>query len=402
MQDDRKMSKQDHYEVLGIERDATTKQIKKAYRKAALKHHPDRGGDANKFKSISTAYEVLSDPEKKENYDKYGDEEQSGGGGASDIFSMFFGGEGQKKGPKKKKKGKDVKFPLKIPLKEFYTGSTRNIRLKKNIICPQCSGKGGRGVKTCDTCDGKGVRVVVRQLGPGMIQQMQSACGDCNGKGEVIPPGARCSKCRGAKTISTTSVLDVQIVRGMANGEKIVFYGEGEQHPDIIPGNVIVVLQEEKHPTFTRKNNHLFLKKKISLKESLCGFKFLITHLDGRQLLVQSQKGHCYGHGTTKCISDEGLMDSLGRGHLYVEFEVDFKKPDYFSEEQKRRLRSLLPTVPPLTIDRNRESVDEVQLVQVDLAYEKKRFEEEKRRNQYDEDDESQGGGGGTTQCQTQ
>jgi len=392
------MSKPDYYAILNLSKGASDKDIKKSYRKLALKHHPDRGGDPDKFKEITKAYEILSDPEKKENYDKYGDETQSND--AHDIFSMFGFGNQSSGGKKKKKKGQNVNFPLKISLKEFYTGTVRHIRLKKNIICPVCKGKGGYGVTDCDSCDGKGVKVTIRQLGPGMIQQMQSSCNDCDGKGEIIPRGSRCGRCKGAKTVATTKTLDVNINRGMADGEKIIFHAEGEQKPDIIPGNVVVVLQEEKHPDFRRENNHLFIKKKISLKEALCGFKFVITHLDGRKLLVKSEKGNCYGHGNTQCISDEGIMDSFGRGNLYVDFEIEFKKPDYFSEEQKRRLRSLLPKVPPLDIDRSNEDVEEVQLIEVNLEEEKEKFRAEKIKNQYDEDDQPQGGG--PTQCQTQ
>jgi len=290
-------------------------------------------------------------------------------------------------------------------LKDFYTGTTRQIKLKKNILCPTCNGKGGRGVTDCGSCGGKGHRTIVRQLGPGMIQQMQSACGDCNGKGEIVPRGMRCVKCKGQKVLPTTQTLDVNINRGMSNGEKIIFHGEGEQAPGITPGNVVVVLEETKHPDFRREGNHLFVQKKISLKESICGFKFVITHLDDRRFLVASEPGKVYQHGDTKCLPDEGIMDTMSRGNLYVEFEVEFKKPSHFSEEQKRRLRSLLPRVPTLSIDRTDENVQEVQLIEVDIEEERRRFSSHKTKNQYDEDDDQgHGGGGGMqgAQCQTQ
>jgi len=384
--------------------DASARDIKKAYRKLARKHHPDKGGDAAKFKELTTAHEILSNEEKKENYDKYGDPDgQSGGDG--DIFSMFFGGGGGGGRGGRKRKGENANFPLKVTLKELYTGCTKHIRLKKNIICMDCKGKGGHGVTVCRQCNGQGMVITERQIGPGMKQRMQSQCHACNGKGEVIRDGMICKKCRGAKVIATTQTLTVNVNRGMSNGEKIVFHGEGEQKPGVIPGNVIVVLQQERHRDFRREGNNLFIKKRLSLKEALCGFKFVFTHLDDRRFLVTSEPGKIYFHGDIKCISDEGMMDSFGRGNLYIEFEVEFHRPDHFTEEQKRRLRSLLPKVKSLGIDRTREDVDEVVLIEVDIAAEKRRFSAQKAKNQYDEDEDGGGGHRGgttTTQCQTQ
>merc|ERR1719150_3240254 len=189
-----------------------------------------------------------------------------------------------------------------------------------------------------------------------MIQQMQSQCGECRGRGEIVPPGRRCRKCNGKK----------------------VFHGEGEQQPGTLPGNVVVILQEERHPDFRREGNNLFIKRRLSLQESLCGFKFVFTHLDDRKCLVTSEPGKIYSHGDIKSIPEEGLLDTYGRGNLYVEFEVEFQRPDYFSEEQKRRLRSLLPKVEPLKIDRSKEDVDEVVLIEVDIAAEKRKFSTQK------------------------
>jgi len=394
------MGKPDYYKILGLSKGCSANDIRKAYRKMAMKHHPDKGGNPDKFKEITKAHEVLSNEEKRENYDKYGDED-GGGADGDDIISMFFGGGGGRGGRKKKKKGQNVNYPLKVTLKEFYSGCTKKIRLKKNIICTNCKGKGGFGVKDCGACGGKGVTVRHQSLGAGMIQQFTTNCGSCGGKGEIMRSQDRCRQCNGQKVVETTQTLNVNITRGMSNGEKIVFHGEAEQSPNTIPGNVIVVLREEKHPVFRREGNNLFIKKKISLKESICGFKFMFSHLDDRRFLVTSEPGKIYSHGDIKCLPDEGLMDTFGRGNLYVEFEVELVAPDHFTEEEKRRLRSLLPTVSPLMIDRDAENVDEVSLIEVDIAAEKRKFTIHKNKNQYDEDDE-QPQHGTRQQCQAQ
>jgi DnaJ-class molecular chaperone len=167
------------YELLSVSKEATVEEIKKSYRKLALKWHPDRNPDnredaEHKFKEISRAYEILSDTEKRTLYDQYGEEglDGSGGGGASsamDIFDLFgggmFGAHGGRGGPRGKQKGEDVVFPLKVSLEELYTSTTKKLRLTKNVICNACAGKGGKGETTCRGCRGQGVKVTIRQVG---------------------------------------------------------------------------------------------------------------------------------------------------------------------------------------------------------------------------------------------
>ena len=228
------------YELLGAAKDSNDADIKKAFRKAAMTHHPDKGGDPEKFKEISKAYEVLSDPEKKALYDEYGEEGLEGGGGGGgpagmDIFDLFgggmFGGGGGGRDPRSrgKAKGEDVVFPLKVTLEDLYNGTSKKLRLTKNILCPQCGGKGGKGEGTCRDCKGQGVRIVIRQLGPGMIQQMQTACAACKGTGSLIAEKDRCKKCNGDKTIKEKKTLEVFITKGMRHNEKITFNGEADE-----------------------------------------------------------------------------------------------------------------------------------------------------------------------------
>jgi DnaJ family protein A protein 2 len=222
--DDEEVDTEGLYKTLGVAKQATPNEIKKAYRKMAMKLHPDKPtGDEAKFKEVSKAYEILSNQEKRDLYDKYGEKgvEQGGPGGmdAGDIFSSFFGGGGGggRRGPRK---GKDVLFKLKVTLAELYQGATKKLRLTKQVICQPCEGKGGKGARTCTTCKGRGVRMVIRQLGPGMIQQMQMQCDTCDGQGTVIPPGARCSNCDGNKTVKVKKTLEVHVEKGMRHGQK--------------------------------------------------------------------------------------------------------------------------------------------------------------------------------------
>lgn len=393
------------YKTLGISKNASAGEIRKAYRKMAKTHHPDKGGNAEKFKEITKAHEILSDPDKRETYDKYGLEGLEEGGGCdgpTDIFDLFSGG-GRRKRGNRKRKGEDVQFPLKLDLKDLYMGTTKKLRLTKNVICKGCNGKGGIGVSKCRNCKGQGSVMVIRQLGPSMIQQMQTPCNQCKGKGEVVAEGGRCKECKGQKVTSVTKTLSVHVNPGMRHGEKVVFNGEADEAPDIIPGNVVVVLQQRRHNLFRREGRHLLITKKLTLRESLCGFEFVINHLDGRKLLIKSEKNVVYKHGDTKCVYEEGMKDSYERGNLYIEFEVEFKKPETFTEAQKKALKQVLPQPPKLTIERDGDNVDEGFLIEVDIEEEKRKFKETKEKNVYDEDDDEQEGrGGGGTQCRAQ
>jgi len=396
------------YKTLGVKKDASTEAIKKAYKRLALRHHPDRGGNAEKFKEITKAHEILTDERKRADYDEGGLDMVEGGGGCgggpTDIFDLFTGGGGgRRRGRRGKRKGEDVQFPLKLELQDLYMGTTKKLRLTRNIICKTCKGKGGTGVRTCIECKGQGRVMVIRQLGPSMIQQMQKACSKCDGRGEVISAGGRCKDCGGKKVTSSTKTLNVNINKGMRHGQKVVFQGEADEAPDIIPGNVVVVLQQKKHPLFRREGRHLLMTRKLSLRESLCGFEFVVNHLDGRRLLVKSRPNVVYKHGSTMMIEDEGMQDIRGMpGNLYIEIEVIFKKAKELNELQLKTLKEVLPKAPKINIDRNSDDVDEVSLIEVDIEEEKRKFKEQKEKNQYDEDDEEDQRGHGGAQCRAQ
>jgi len=230
----------EYYTVLGVEKSATGSEIKKAFRKLAMKHHPDRGGDEELFKKIQEAHEVLSDEDKKALYDQGGKEaveqggSRGGGGGGSDIFDMFGGGGrgGGRGGPKK---GKNMMHALEVSLEDCYNGKVRKLAVNRDVLCAGCDGAGGApGCETmCSGCDGHGVVLKVRQLGPGMMQQIRCACDDCGGKGKMIDPSKRCKTCKGKKVKKERKVLEVAIDKGAKNNQKIKFTGESDQAPEL-------------------------------------------------------------------------------------------------------------------------------------------------------------------------
>ena len=245
------------YKTLGLSKDCTSADVKKAYKKMAIKHHPDKGGDEATFKEITKAYEILSDDQKRELYDQGGEEAVEGGGGgghdAHDIFSAFFGGGGRSRnsGPRK---GEDIVHPIALTLENLYMGKTVKLALTRNIICPECTGSGSKipGAKTtCDSCGGNGVKLVTRQIAPGMVQQMQARCPQCEGTGNSIKPKDRCTKCTGKKVTQDKKVLEVQFDKGMKHNQKVTFQGEADEAPGIVPGDVVFVVQEKEHARFT-------------------------------------------------------------------------------------------------------------------------------------------------------
>ncbi|KAL6079652.1 DnaJ (Hsp40), subfamily A, member 4 [Balamuthia mandrillaris] len=350
------------YELLGVGPEASPADIKKGYRKMAMEFHPDRNPDAgDKFKEISMAYEVLSDPEKKQVYDRYGEEgiKEGGGGGyasAEDLFSTLFGGGGffgggGGGGRRRPRKGEDLVHVVDVTLEDLYNGKTTKFNLRKNVVCSKCNGKGGMNpdaVKTCGTCKGRGIKVTLRQIGPGMVQQLQSKCPDCRGEGEIIQDKDRCKRCEGAKVVEEKKTLEVFIDKGMQHKQKLVFSGEGDQEPDVAPGDVILVLNEHDHSTFKRDGADLFMEHELTLLEALCGFAFPITHLDGRVLLVKSRPGEIIKPGDVKEIPGEGMPQykrPFDKGLLVIKFSIKF--PESIDPEHAKLLNTILPKPSP-------------------------------------------------------
>lgn len=397
----------------------TKADLKKAYRKLALKYHPDKNPDAgDKFKEISHAYDVLSDPQKREIYDRYGEEglEGNGGGGPgmspSDLFSQLFGGGGmggsdffggrgggRSSGPKR---GRDMTHVLKVSLEDLYKGKTSKLALSKQVLCAKCEGRGGKAgaVQTCRGCQGRGVKVVVRQMGP-MIQQFQQSCSDCNGEGETINQKDKCKDCNGKKVAQERKILEVFIDKGMVDGQKIPFNGEGDQTPGVTPGDVIIQLEEKPHPSFKRKGADLFVEVKLDLLTALAGGQFAVTHLDDRVLHVTILPGEVIKPGEVKSILNEGMpvyKRPYDKGTLFVKFDIEFPAPGWCPVDKLKMLETVLPPRKDMPKIGAGVEVEEVMLANVDPMHERK----SRGEDAMDEDDEGGHGHGPQVQCAQQ
>jgi DnaJ homolog subfamily A member 2 len=175
-----------------------------------------------------------------------------------------------------------------------------------------------------------------KQLGPGMVQQMQAVCRDCSGEGEIINEKDRCKECNGKKTVKEKKVIEVPVDRGMSDGQKITFRGDSNEEPGAETGDLIVVLQQEPHETFKRSHEDLFMNYKVNITEALCGFKIVIKHLDGRQLVLDSPAGSILAPDSIKGIPKEGMpfhKNPFEKGNLYVKFSVEFPENGALSNE---------------------------------------------------------------------
>lgn len=258
------------------------------------------------------------------------------------------------------------------------------------MLCAECNGKGSKNpqaVKKCEGCRGQGIKVTLRQIAPGMVQQMQQTCPDCRGSGEVIREKDRCTRCTGAKTYSEKKVLDVYIDKGMRHGQRVVFSGEGDQAPDVIPGDIIVVLQQKEHATFKRDGDDLFMDQELTLHEALCGYELRIAHLDGRILRVKSNPGEVVTPGDVKCVINEGMpihKRPYEKGRLIIRFNVVF--PKNVSADAIKLLEKALPK-PKAKPAVNEEDVEDVQLSEF-VAGAERGGRHAHRGEAYDDDDE--------------
>lgn len=366
-----------YYDLLDVAPDCSEADLKKAYRKKALRLHPDKGGDPELFKEVSHAYEVLSDPQKRSIYDARGEAglSESGGMGGmdpQDLFSQLFGGAGGFFGggggrPQGPRKTKDLVHRVHVTLEELYKGKTTKLALTRNILCSKCKGKGGKdgAVRSCPGCNGRGVKIIMRQMGP-MIQQIQTACDDCSGTGEYINPRDRCGSCKGKKVIPDKKMLEVHIDKGMKGGQTVVFRGESDQSPTAEPGDVVIVVEEKPHDRFRRQENDLITEVEIDLLTTLAGGQFAIKHLDDRALVVQVHPGDITKHGDVKVIHGQGMPSQRHHepGDMYVKINVKF--PEAIDAALVPLLERALPPRTPIEKYGKDTALEEVTLDDAD------------------------------------
>ncbi|MDK2124899.1 molecular chaperone DnaJ [Parachitinimonas caeni] len=345
------MSKQDFYQVLGVNRDASEDDIKKAYRKLAMKYHPDRNqGDKTaeeKFKEVKEAYEILSDAQKRAAYDQYGHagvDPQAGGGfgpggfggfadAFGDIFGDIFGGGGGRGGRSNVYRGSDLRYNLEVTLEEAARGTESRIRIPTHEECETCHGSGakpGTEAKTCSTCSGHG-QVRIQQ---GFFS-LQQTCPTCHGTGKVIPDP--CRDCSGAGRKKTHKTLSVKIPAGVDEGDRIRLSGEGEAGVNGgPPGDLYVVIHVKQHPVFQREGNDLHCEMPISFTTAALGGEIEIPTLDGAakiKIPAETQSGKAFrlrGKGI------KGVRSSL-QGDLLCHVVVE--TPVNLTERQKELLR---------------------------------------------------------------
>ncbi|XP_054707589.1 dnaJ homolog subfamily A member 1-like [Uloborus diversus] len=392
-----------YYDILGVKPSCTLDELKKSYRKLALKYHPDKNpSEGDRFKQISQAYEVLSNPEKRKIYDQGGEQaiKEGGVGGPNgmsspmDIFDMFFGGGSRRRD----NKSANVVHQLAVSLEELYKGAVRKLAVQKNVICDKCEGRGGKkgALEKCSKCNGSGMQTHVQQLGPGMVQRIQSVCSSCSGQGEYINPKDRCKNCHGKKVVREKKIIEVHIDKGMEDGHKITFTGEGDQEPGLEPGDIVIVLDEKEHDVFKRSGSDLIMRMELTLTESLCGFQKAIKTLDDRILVVTCIPGEVVKDQAVKCILNEGMpqyKNPFEKGRLIVQFIVNF--PETIDPRLVPQIEAVLPPRPEYIIP---DDADEVSLMDISPEQSSSRL---RYREVYDDDDDRYAGGHRGVQCQT-
>ena len=342
----------DYYDILGVSRNASRDDIKKAFRRLAHQHHPDKGGKERDFKEINEAYQVLSDEKKRAEYDHYGRVFSDGAGGGQgaagfdfgdmsgfdfgDIFENFFtGGQGGRR--TRAKRGADIAVDLSISFEDSIFGVDRIVLLNKVSKCDVCEGTGaekGSEMIKCSTCNGKGQIREVRRTFFGQFETM-STCETCLGTGKI--PKAKCSACRGAGILKKESEIKVKIPAGIDSGEMMRLSGAGEAVSGGQTGNLYIKIYVKKHPTFRKDGHNLLMDLNVKLTDALLGGEETINTLDGA-LKVKIPEG--VTHGETLRIKGRGVPYDRGyRGDILIKLHISI--PKKLSKEARRVIESL-------------------------------------------------------------
>jgi len=318
-----------YYDIMGVSKNATHDELKKAYRLLALKYHPDRNPnkeDAEKFKEITNVMEILSDPEKRRIYDTMGEEGLNGNGGNGFPngfpFGNPFGNSNQNQNQN------HIIETISLTLQQVFNGCTKQIQINKRVKCVGCNGEGGKNIEQnkCTGCNGKGIRVQMRQMGP-FIQQMQTNCPDCNGSKYKFSQQDICKECDGKRISIKNIMINIDIKPGVSNQQKLIIQSQGHESTESpnLNGDLIFNINIEPHPIYTVNGIDLYMEKNITVLNALTGFYFKINTLDNKELVVNVDE--IIKPGEFKGLIGQGMPSFENkniRGKLFIKFNVIF------------------------------------------------------------------------------
>ena len=348
------MAEKDYYKILGVDKSANAEDIKKAFRKLAHKHHPDKGGDEAKFKEANEAYQVLSDEKKRAEYDAYGqtfggssrDRGQEGGfsgfGGfgtqgfegvdLNDIFGDFFGG-----GRPQARRGRDISIDLQLSFSESVFGVTRKVLITKTSRCTICNGSGaksGTKTKNCEQCNGQGRVHETKRSFLGTISQVRE-CAGCAGTGKI--PEEKCTTCKGHGVLRKEEEITIKVPAGIQSGEMVRLTGAGEAIQNGTSGDLYVKIHIAPHAIFKREGSNIVMNLKVKLTDAILGIDYPVETLDGN-ITVKIPKG--VSSGEILRVREKGVpIDAKRRGDLLIKIEV--KTPAKLSRKAEKLIEEL-------------------------------------------------------------
>lgn len=356
----------DYYKILGVDHNASADEIKKAYKKVAIKYHPDRNPGnkeaEEKFKQAAEAYDVLRDPDKRKRYDQFGAEGVNGAGGfgggfgqgmdINDIFSAFgdifgghgfsgFGGGGQGYAQPRQYKGADMRMKVKLTLEEIATGVTKKFKMKKDVVCPECQGSGcekGHSPETCHTCHGQGYVVRTKQSLFGMMQS-QEVCPTCHGEGKEIKH--KCARCNGNGIVKGEDIVEISIPAGVAEGMVVNIPRKGNAAiHNGVPGDIQVIIEENPHPNLIRDQTDLIYNLLLTVPQATLGDTVEVPTLTGKARIKIDPGTQ---PGTALRLRGKGLpvVQGYGSGCGDIVVNISVYIPEHLNSDEKKHIEAI-------------------------------------------------------------